>query len=216
MPIEYTVAAAILGRLEGFRDYPRGGGARRFVEALADASLSVAHANATVEMFDERFPTIREIRDVAFGLRETFVPKEPIEKQWEKEYGKPDPNWSRNLTGSYKEQKGRMLWQAIRDSLFYTEGPGTREHGSVPSFWQVAMKGHVQKHPHELASVREEIMRRGWEDVMKEDWANEVQAPSPALPPPAKRITQADIDALKNKSAVAVEEKPEDDPDRWE
>jgi hypothetical protein len=228
--VVYSVGAAILRRLSGYRGYPKAGpGEDTFIHALCGCVVSVVHANAVVDSFTETFPTVRGIRDVALNLRPRFEPQTSEKEQWEKKYGKPDPDWSRNLiAGSHEQNKRRMLWQCIRDAVYYTEGPGKfrlgqiedwRERKADIAFWNHQMKRMCKDHGPGLATFREELATRGWEDVMKEDWASE--APVVALPPAQeffKKIEQADIDRAK--AALAVEERAEESgqerEDRWE
>lgn len=182
--LQPAVGRAILRQLSGFKGYPRDeAGETRFVEVLCEASLSVEHAVAVTQAFDGGFPTVKEIRDTAFSLREKFKPKVDPREQWEKEYGKPNPAWSADLSGKaagmtatmdpqvrkqqYIEERRSMLWQAIRDSLYYTEGPGA--HGPN-DFWNTAMKSHNRKHAPEVAAFRAELAQHGWDELMAFDW----------------------------------------------
>ena len=118
------VGKGLLSQLAGFRKAPIGSGINRFAEVLCECSISVEHAMAVIETFDYEFPTLRDIRETAHNLRPRFEPKVDQREQWEKEYGKPDPLWSRRMesatTANYPDQKRAMLWQAIRDSIYYT------------------------------------------------------------------------------------------------
>lgn len=91
--IETNVARTLLKQLAGFRGYPKGDGLNRFVEVLCEISISVEHATALIETFDEEFPTLREIRDTAYNLRPRFQGIEDQRAKWEAMYGKPDPSW---------------------------------------------------------------------------------------------------------------------------
>lgn len=93
-PPEFAVArsvcAALLRELSGFRGYPREG-EDRFIDVLQQISISVDHARAVVYSFEENFPTIREMRDVAMNLQPKFKPPEDMRAKWEAQYGKPQP-----------------------------------------------------------------------------------------------------------------------------
>jgi hypothetical protein len=230
--IVWELACAMFRDLSGYRGYPKpvdSPGEHHFIRAFQEAVISVEHAKAVIDSFDQEFPTILRIRESAHKLRPRFESDPLKEKQWEKKYGKPDPNWSRNLlAGSHEQNKLRMLREAIRDAVYYTEGPGKfrlgqiedwRERKADIAFWNHQMKRMCKDHGPELAAFREELATRGWDDVMKEDWASE--APVVALPPAPeffKKIEQSDIDRAK--AALAVEERAEESgqemEDRWE
>ena len=209
--------------LEGFQKYPLHRDSR-FLEVFNESIVSVDHGRAVLQKFTISMPTLQDIKDTAFNLRDQFEAREPDEKRWEREYGKPDPNWSKNLVGSHAQVKSRVLRQAIRDSVYYTEGPGKfeltqiedwRQRKADIEFWNRAMSQHCQEHADDMAAFRVELEERGWRELMKEDWASEA-IPTPA--PDFKRITQADIDRVKQQrdvKAMASGER-EDDPDRWE
>jgi hypothetical protein len=232
--VNSVVAAALFRKLSGFPGYPKSEqGEAHYIEAFQDASISVDHARAIIAVFDERMPTLREIRDAALNLRPRFEPQIDQRTEWEKQYGKPDPNWSKNLIGSHAQQRARMLWQSIRDAVYYAEGPGKSRLAAIQDwkqrhadieFWTGRMVRTCKNHAAELLVFRQELAARGWDELMKEDWANEAQAVAAIEPAkPFKRITQADIDAVKasretSTSVAEPEDEPEaeDDPDRWE
>jgi len=186
--LQPEVARGLLRTLSGFRGYPRGEGETRFVDVLCEISLSVEHASSTLLCFDSDFPTIRELRDAALNLRPKFQDKTDQRKEWEHEYGKPDAEWSRRFeqaaTGTvpnvdpvarkrqYQEQKRAMLWQAIRDSIYYTEGPGRK----FDSFWADAAAKHARNHPEEVAAFRVQLAESGWERLMPVDWLKSMPA----------------------------------------
>lgn len=159
-------------QLAGFDRYPKPD--TRFIEVLQESTVSVDHARAVVQSFErggKDFPQLADIRDTARNLRPRFDAVIPPEVEWRRRYGKPAADWSKNLTGSHEQQKSRLQWQAIRDSLFYVEGPGESED---PSFWTASLIKLRERHPAEVLAVESEICRRGWVDIMREDWASEI------------------------------------------
>lgn len=209
--VDFSVAKALFQALAGFRGYPKAGpGEDHFVEAFQSAVVSVAHARAVIASFDGIMPTIREIKDSAFALRPQFEVTVDQRKEWEAKYGKPDPMWSQNLVNElagkvrvdpaerrilHDQERRAMLWQAIRDSIYYTEGPGaTRPFG----FWMESAEKHERNHPNEVAAFRKELQDCGWLDLMEYDWARGKFPPAAQrriLPSPVRPggITQADI-----------------------
>lgn len=125
----------------------------------------------------------------------------------EAKYGPPDPEWSHNLvnfpspTGNpvkdHRNAINAMRYQAIRDCLYYTEGPGRLKHeGNNPkerrdneAFWQQAMDRHNDKRPEEVKFLRAAIA------------AGKLDAtpPLPEYSPVAKvrSLTQEEYDRLK-------------------
>jgi hypothetical protein len=203
--VDFSVAKVLFQSLSGFRGYPNPGpGEDHFVEAFQSSVVSVAHARAVIASFDGGMPTIREIRDSAFNLRPQFETTVDQRKEWEAQYGKPDPAWSANLMGAvtpqkrdpvarklqHLEEKRAMLWQAIRDSLYYTEGPGS---GRPSGFWHEAAEKHKRNHQAEVAAFRVQLRASGWDTLMAVDWAK-------ALP--------SRVGARQNETAVAVVERP--------
>ncbi len=111
--IVWPLACSMLRDLSGYPGYPKpidSPGERRFIRAFQESVISVEHAQAVIDSFDQDFPTVLRIREAAHKLRPRFEPDPIKTKEWEKTYGKPDPNWSRNLVGRpHVQQKRRML-----------------------------------------------------------------------------------------------------------
>ena len=219
------VAQALFEQLSGFRGFPKPGlGKDRFIQVFQQSVISVDHARAIIATFDDQMPTLREIRDTAYTLRAKFEPLVDPRVQWEREYGKPDPEWSRRFTEAasataatidpqerkrqYQEEKRAMLWQAIRDSLYYTEGPGS---GRPDQFWSAAVEKHKRNHPAEVAAFRVQLAESGWDRLMAVDWLKAMSvAPARASSAVAvleRPITEADI----KKELKAQGRKPGDD-----
>ena len=223
--VDFSVAKALFQALSGFRGYPKPGpGEDHFVEAFQASVVSVAHARAVLASFDGVMPTVREIRDSAFNLRPQFETTVDQRKEWETKYGPPDPMWSANLIGKlagksgkidpserarqHTEERRAMLWQAIRDSLYYTEGPGKIELDNMlgrdernfsRGFWRDAARRNAENHPLEVALFRIELETSNWKDLMKFNWEKGPPAPAPLRQPSStvavldNPITQADV-----------------------
>ncbi len=127
-----TIALSLIrGELSGFRGYPfNEAGEDRFARELATVSLSVGHARAIVESFEETFPTIKELRDVASNLRPKFEQAENLREIWEMQYGKPDPLV---LTGEVDTSNVREMWKKLR--LKFTQ-PGEKWGGWALVSWR--------------------------------------------------------------------------------
>lgn len=99
--VEKSVALAFVRRLSGAPGYPfHPEGELRVAEVLREVSVSVSHALAVVDEFDNNFPTIEEIRSVAYRLREKF-----------------DPNWCNPTTDIPRDlrAKGKSSREALLD-----------------------------------------------------------------------------------------------------
>ena len=178
-----------------------------FVEAFQSSVVSVAHARAVISSFDGAMPTIREIKDLAFNLRAKFETTVDQRKEWEAKYGPPDPMWSdRFMAGAmgtsipkidpvdrrrqHVEEKRAMLWQAIRDSLYYTEGPGAR---GPDDFWYEAAEKHKRNHPAEATAFRIQLEESGWDVLMAVDWLK-----SPPKAAGRRAVTQKPVAVLES------------------
>ena len=177
--IQELAARALVRRylspLRGYNHVPDA--ESRLVEIVQQACVSVEHLVAVLETFDAEYPTIREIKETAFNLRERFLPKQPSQReQWEKEYGPPDPEWSRNLlktaTGQvsaidkknqYKAERYNMRLQALKDSVFYSTPKGQAEISAIVGerdrlasrkFWAEAIERNEKNYPAQIAAIR--------------------------------------------------------------
>jgi hypothetical protein len=232
--VHIDICLAFLQRyLEGFRGYPPTvGGQRRFAEALQLNVISVEHLEATLQTFDDDFPTVRQIHDVALNLRPRFEPQEDLTEKWREEYGSAEQF-------KYPADEMAMHWQAFRDMLYYTEGPGQAELNKITGererrreieYWERAKAYDFDprnEHADSIAFVRHQIKALGWTAVMALDAAPE---PMPYTNPlhkkqrvgsfatPGAIITQADIDrAVQHRKSTQQVDAALDswtDPDR--
>jgi hypothetical protein len=209
--------------LSGYRGYPNTeSGEKRFAMALQSNALSVDHARAILESFDEAFPTVKQINDTAWNLRPKFETPDATKKEWERIYGKPkafDRTPLDELT---------MHWQAFRDMLYYTEGPGVSAGGYWSDARQRAFdpeRGHAES----IAFIRSQIADMGWPAIMA---LKSSPLPFPYVNPKRRQssragdiapvaapvITQADIDraqqSRKTTAQVDMELDGWADPDR--
>lgn len=106
--------------LAGLRGYPTlKEGESQLVRTLQGAALSVQHAEATLETFDDICPTPREIKDTAFNLRPKFEPpqKSNVEK-WREQGYTYDADFYKTLSaemmGKNQWNYDAELWQAIK------------------------------------------------------------------------------------------------------
>jgi hypothetical protein len=221
--------------LEGYRDYPRtAAGVRRFAFALQENCVSVGHVRAVLKSFEEVFPTVRQIHDVAFGLRTQFETQEDTMAEWRRKYGAP------STVAVFPSDRMAMHWQAFRDMLYYTEGPGSAELSAIQgkeerandiAFWAAARIRDFDpkwEHADSIAFVRKMVNVHGWPAVMKMTSAPE---PMPYTDPNRKKprqfaqiaapITQADVQRAEQayrKTTQEVDREMDsdvwDDPDR--
>lgn len=223
--ITMEVAVSLLQvYLSGFRGYPRDEkGERTFGRCLQDCCVSVGHAEEVLRTFDLEFPTVREIVTAANDTRQKFEPQVSRHEEWRKQYGEPVPM---SVTPS---DKMACHWQAIRDVLYYTEGPGASdlarivgraERRNSEEYWQSALAYNLRHHRETLDFVRMQAQRFGWSDLMDRAASPE---PFPYESPmdrerreKVKRpVTPQDIEEAKAAVAtVATEGDGWEDPDR--
>ncbi len=218
--VNLDIAEMFLTRyLEGFRNFPRTpGGVRRFAEAVQEVSVSVEHLEAILKTFDEDFPTVRQINDVATNLKPRFEVQADSRAELERKYGKPEP------FNKFPVDEMAMHWQAFRDIVFHTEGPGGDKHGQ----WETARMTADQEHPDSMEFVRQIVWDYQWTAVMQ---MVSPPQPMPYTPPAHRRrevrhfahaaaaaIGQADIDrAIEQRKTTAQVDRELDawsDPDR--
>ena len=132
--VSREVAEALFRKLSGFRGYPAAGpGEQFFIDTFQMACISVAHAQAVIEVFDETMPTKREIRDAAFNLRPKFErPSPALKEQWERESGPPQPF---DVTVPKVERRVDELWRLLRHKF-----PGCGRPGKPWPSWMVLAK----------------------------------------------------------------------------
>jgi hypothetical protein len=155
--VQFPVCAAMFDRLCGFKGFPRQAGLVVFIEALCDAAVSVKHAQAVIDSFDEGFPTLRELRDTAHSLRAKFETVQSDREKWEAEYGPPDPEWSKNLLTQAMRSSRRddELWRLLREK-FPECGKNRKEWPS----WPVLAKAVRELGPHDPD-------KKNWADYVK-------------------------------------------------
>ena len=136
-------------------------------------------------------------------------------KKWERQYGPPDPAFARNLLKPLTDRehvsdRQAVLWQAIRDSIYYTETPMGRaelartddksERIEAFKFWKEAAKRNQRDHAGEVVAFRVELAQHNWEELMTFDWAKakegtgeEVVEPSPVLIRDGKMLATGEV-----------------------
>lgn len=220
--------------LSGYRGYPQSeAGENRFAFALQENVLSVAHARAVLKLFDQQFPTVREIHETAWSIRPQFEPKESQTAEWRRIYGEPKPLFDGPI------EWNAFFWECCRNCIYYNEGPGRyeipdpsiRERGEE-SFWLRSFKRNTERHPESLDDIREQALKYGWDALMamtsspdpfryrRIDYRirgmSSISQIAEKLPTQAP-VTQADIDramAAKREQDARKEQEGWDDPDR--
>lgn len=219
--------------LSGFHGYPKSpdsaktsSGEDTFARILQDCALSVGHARAILETMDLAFPTKRDIEASAVSLRPKFEQQVPQTLEWERKYGKPAPF---EIPNDFMA----MHWQAIRDSLYYTEGPGveelrkdlgSKEAVKALDHWRGAAARDKDRHPDAVQQLRRQIASYGWKALLElsmspEPFVYAVDSPAPAKArPAAPLITQADIDHAieQRKAQAATAELAPADSEEWD
>jgi hypothetical protein len=221
------ICEAFLERhLSGYQGYPRtAAGVRRFAQALQSNAISVEHLEAILQCFDQEFPTVREINEVATNLRPKYEPKEDIIEKWKRE-NEGDSAPFNTCPADFMA----MHWMAFRDMLYYTEGPGAGLEvfkGDQQGYWWESRKLKMDPekgHAKTIDFIRNQAREMGWAAIME---LSASPVPFPYTNPMDRRrkvkgfrsgeaITQRDVDRAvqERKSTQQVDREAWDDPDR--
>ena len=176
--VEIVAVAKVRKYLAGLRGYnPMPEAEGLLARALQSVAVSVSHADAILEVFDELCPTPREIKEQGWQTREKFLPKQPSQReQWEKEYGQPQPAFSKMLIEAataklnplekkrkHAEEVNAIHIQALRDAVYYSTPAGQaelyniqgkNERASSKGWWSAFIQRCEQDHPQEMADIR--------------------------------------------------------------
>jgi len=205
--VQIEICLSFLERyLDGFRGYPpTDGGRKRFAEALQLNAVSVEHLEAILKTFDEEFPTVRQIHDVAMNLRPRFEPKADTFDALRAKYGNPQPF-------DVPNDELACHWRAFRDAIYYG--------------WE-SRKKDEEIHPDSVAFIRAQIEKYGIAHLRTLD-----ASPEPGMPytnpldklrqpksfhqVAALPITQADIERVERAQiARKTTEQVDADLDSW-
>ena len=185
----------VSAHLRGLRGDPQVPEAyERLSSILCEHALSVEHARAALQCFQEGFPTPRELEDVLYNTRSRFLPREPQPAI------RPDTRYRdeilNTLTGStFKEQLQDLKISACRDMLYYTEGAGTKEPHNR-AYWNDARRDYLRDHPALVAALRE-----GREPTAAElgpEPTAKIAIANGASPPPVP-LTAADLERARQR-----------------
>lgn len=138
--------------------------------------VSVEHADYVLGSFDDMCPTPREMKDVAYGSRERFLPKGPtLQEQWEAEYGPPDAEFKDNLLAALSgiaggDKKTRFKVEllagrvdALKAAVEYSTPKGQSELNQIvgrenrdasKQFWAAAIARDEREYPEQVAAIR--------------------------------------------------------------
>lgn len=163
-------------------------------QALIDGLMRAANTtNVPAEQivarcleFSEYCPTDHDLLTVAGEIRNESRRAEEATRdqkaEWEKQYGPPDPGWSKRLLNAavnateskkaaFQAELNQMRRQAIHDALWYTEGAGRirldqivgrAERQRDKQFWREAMDRDNREYPALVAQIRDEMARGEW------------------------------------------------------
>jgi hypothetical protein len=102
----YRAAEFILERLSGFAKYPETEKGREvFIEALMTCA-DEAQARQVVNAFDEKFPTLKELREAIYSLKtraENEALMGSLKEKWESEGATYDPDWAAQLAKEFAD-----------------------------------------------------------------------------------------------------------------
>ena len=124
--------------LAGLRNFPALIEGQMFLaQTIQKAVLSVSHARATLELFDDQCPTPKEIKDTAFNLRPKFEPQQSDIEKWKAAGYTYDAGFYAQLMAEFNEQNksnhDAELWAAIK-ARFKPGDPRTLSNGQLKSW----------------------------------------------------------------------------------
>lgn len=163
-----TAAAALVKQhLRGLPGDPQVPEAyERLTCAVADQAVSVDHARAALDCFQDQFPSPRELADTLYNLKSRFVDSTSrflaggFEELTARDF--PTRNGAEfhdqvvaTLRGAATaDQFEQMKIEAVRDMLYYTEGAGRNEPHDR-KYWEREVHRTLRDWPGLVAAVRE-------------------------------------------------------------
>lgn len=184
--------------LAGLRGYPfHKEGESLLARTIQECAVSLAHADAILETFDNLCPTPREIKDVAFNLRSRFEPKpkSDIEK-WKEEGATYDPTFYSKLITEFKDRHNydAELWRAIKGRFFFPDPNKSNPPRRIVDKDTPKLSWGFLKSCKRLLG----FPLNAYETRIAEEWDRDHGLPQSM--PQRNPITQADIDREKQKS----------------
>lgn len=155
--IVWPLACAMMLDLSGYKGYPKpidSPGEHHFIRAFQESVVSVEHARAVIDAFDQEFPTILRIRETAAKLRPSLSAVAQ-KQEWERLYGPPQPF---DVSPALQERKGReidRLWQEVLAFLRTTkfDGHGDIQRVHIGRCWQIAKHLGYAMNSHQQAEI---------------------------------------------------------------
>jgi hypothetical protein len=132
-------------------------------------------------------------------------------EHWEQKYGPPDPPFASNLLrvatkAEHAETRKAVLWQTVRDCLYYESPRGRAElariddkQQRIDAFkdWREAAARVKRDHPAEVNAFGVELERHGWDALMEFDWMKiQVQRDLPRRNNAARRKESIELRSL--------------------
>lgn len=133
------------------------------------------------------------------GEERQSIDSKKQKEHWEQKYGSPDPAFASSLLrvatkAEYAETRKAMLWQKVRDCLYYESPRGRaalaqiddkQERIEAYRYWREAVARTRRDHPTEVSAFLAELEQHGWDALMEFEWMkNQAQ---PDLPPREQR-----------------------------
>lgn len=167
----------------------------RLARVIMTVALSVEHARATLESFQDGFPSPRELKDALYNSRVRFQEPEPPPARPE-----PDIEFHNQILETLAgklDQFQQMRVQAIQDMLYYTEGPGKNETHDR-AYWTTARIKDLRDFPALVSALRAGRTPTA-EEIGTRPVKSRFQKPGPSVTPP---VTDTEIEAEKNYRAA--------------
>lgn len=188
-PVSQEYAACLVNKYwRALRDGPfHELGWDRLAEVLRESAMSVAHAQAIADAFEEQCPTPADIKRVAFNLRPPQP--DPIE-EWKKQGLQPDPGFGEELIakiGKGPDWVEKLRWDSIKEAL-----QNERIGKDFKNFWGEYLATMRRDFPAEVAAIA--AGRNPSQAPRPRPPVTAVSERSPLPPPPENPIRCDDVD----------------------
>ena len=172
----------------------------RLIAAVSALAVSVDHARSALECFQENFPSPRELKDTLYNLTARF--QEP-ERTPARDFSQdPESNGAefrdqvvRTLRGDFAGSLEELKISAVRNMLYYTEGPGKSEPHDR-KYWEQEVHHTLRDFPGLVAAVRE-----GRSPTAEELNPHTAPRPIRGTPSPIESpaVTEKDLEAARQR-----------------
>ena len=178
----------------------------RLTLVLTNQPLSVNHARAALDCFQEKFPSPKELTDTLYNLRSRFQEQAAAAPPPRKGAMEFRDQVLETIRAGTTDQFQLMKIQAVRDMLYYTEGAG-KDEPRDRAYWTRARKYDLTVCPELVEAVRQAVSEG--RTLTAEELKAPVQPERPsrgiASPIESPPLTAADLEAARQRYEATKE-----------